>query len=163
MSDPTTHPSLPPVPGRQVTGLAVSPALDRSDVAFLAGFAAGPVRDHAGAVVVAGVPARVWPGQPRSVAPLRPCADGCCLVLVPRRGGHDPGLVAQWLRFLVPTFLAARHRVDGRLVVPVRGGGSEVVLVDAGEVFEGVLEAADPWEWPSPRRGPDDPAGGWPS
>lgn len=145
--DPTTLPTTPTAPAGQLTGIRVSPALDRSEVAFLAGFAGAPLRDHDEEVVVADVPARVWPGQPRSVAPVLPCASGCCLVVPPRRGGLDPGLAAQWLRFLVETFLAARHHVDGGVVVPVRGGGSEVVLVDDGEVFEGVL----------------DPVGGWPA
>lgn len=157
MSDPTSdlqpHPTLgpttpspgPATPTAQLTGIRVAPALDRSEVAFLAGFAAGPVRDHDGEVVTGAVPSRVWPGQPQSFAPFVPCACGCCLVVTARRGGLEPGLAAQWLRFLVETFLVARHRVDGGVVVPVRGGGSEVVLVDDGEVFEGVLDPAGRW------------------
>lgn len=148
MLGPTTRPAAPATPAGQLTGIRVSPPLDRSEVAFLAGLAAGPLRDHDGVVVVSGeVSSRVWPGQPRSVAPVLPCASGCCLVVPARCGGLEPGLAAQWLRFLVDTFLVARHHVDGGVVVPVRGGGAEVVLVDDGEVFEGVL----------------DPAGGWPA
>lgn len=135
--------------------LSLTPPLDPSEVAFLAGFSAAPVRDHAGAVVVDrvldGVPARVWPGQPRAVAPVGPCATGCCLVPRPRRGGELPGVTAQWLRFLLRTFLTARHRVDGELAVPLRDGRTEILTVEDGELLEGVL---DP---------PDGPLGGWPA
>jgi hypothetical protein len=160
MSEPTfrSRSLLRPADG-PATRITVSPALDRSEVAFLAGFAAVPVRDHSGEVVVARGPARVWPGQPRSVAPVCPCSSGCCLVATPGRGGLEPGLAAQWLRFLVATFLSARHRVGGGVVVPVRGGGSEVVLVDGGDVFEGVLDPAAP----PPGHPPGGPVGGWPA
>ena len=143
--------------------IGLDPPLDPSEVAFLAGFGAAPVRDHDGEAVLTGAPARVWPGQPRSLAPVSPCAAGCCLRVRPRRGGEEPGHTAQWLRFLVDTFLAARHRVDGAVEVPVRGGGTELVVVEDGEVFEGLLDPpVSPGMdlLPGPRL---DPPGGWPA
>jgi len=127
-------------PDQPLEGMGLDPPLDPSEVAFLAGFAGAPVHDHHGGVALADAPGRVWPGQPRSVAPVRPCATGCCLLLHPRRGGEEPGATAQWLRFLLATFLTARHRVDGDLVVPLRGGGTEVLSVQDGEVLEAVLD-----------------------
>lgn len=142
--------------------ITVSPPLDASEVAFLAGFAAAAVRDHAGRPGPASATVRrVWPGQPRTACPWTPCAQGCCLLPAPRKAsgaasgagsgaGSGPGVAAQWMRFLVGTFLRARHRVDGALVVPVHGRPPEVVLVEDGEVFEGLVDPA-----------PDDPVGGW--
>lgn len=134
----------------QLTGITVTPPLDASEVAFLAALGTGPVRDHAGRASPPGADVRrVWPGQPRTTSPWTPCADGCCLV---RSAGavQGPGVAAQWLRFLVGTFLLTRHRVDGGVVVPVRGGPPEVLLVEDGEVFGGLVDPA-----------PDGPVGGW--
>lgn len=138
----------------------LDPPLDGSEVAFLAGFTTSPVRDHRGRVVATDAPARVWPGQPRSVAPVCPCATGCCLVARPA-GAVEPGLTAQWVRFLVGTFLSARHRATGGLVVRLRGGGSEVVLVEDDEVFEGVVDPPGRPPHEGPGSGPDGPYGGW--
>lgn len=137
----------------QLTRITVSPPLDASEVAFLAAFARGQVRDHVGRAGRSSpsgeVVRRLWPGQPRTTSPWAPCADGCCLVLAVG-AVETPGAAAQWLRFLVGTFLLARHRVDGGVVVPVRGRPSEVLLVEEGEVFEGLVDPA-----------PDGPVGGW--
>lgn len=108
--------------------LAVTPVLDVGDVAFLAGFSR-----HAGRV------ARIWPGQPAVPSPWVPCSAGCCLVLVPPHPGGQ--VVAQWLRFLIAEFLAEGHRVDGRLEVPGQiGWASTLLIVEAGEVFQGEIE-----------------------
>ena len=113
----------PPSDGR----LDLTPPLDAGDVAFLTGFSR-----HAGRV------ARIWPGQPAVPAPWVPCADGCCLVLVPTRA--SPEAAGQWLRFLIAEFLGTTHRVDGWVDVPGPvGRASTLLIVEAGEVFEGDL------------------------
>ena len=109
--------------------LSVTPALDAGDVTFLTGFSR-----HAGQV------SRIWPGQPAAPSPWVPCASGCCLRLVPSVGGE---VVGQWLRFLITEFLGDRHRVDGWLDVPGplerAAAVSTVLIVEAGEVFEGEM------------------------
>lgn len=108
--------------------LAVTPPLDPRDAGFLAGFS-----PHAGGV------ARIWPGQPVAPSPWLPCEHGCCLVLAPTRAGS--ACAAQWLRFLVAEFLGDRHRLDGWLSVPGPPGlGGVLLIVEAGDVFEGDLE-----------------------
>jgi hypothetical protein len=105
--------------------LRVAPALEAGDVAFLAGFSRQ-----------AGMVARIWPGQPAVPSPWVPCDDGCCLVLQPTRTAV--AAAGQWLRFLMTEFLADRHRVDGWLEVPGPfGRGSSLMIVEAGDVFEG--------------------------
>jgi hypothetical protein len=107
--------------------LALTPALDPGDVEFLAGFSR-----RAGRV------ARIWPGQPAVPSPWVPCADGCCLVLVPTRA--SPESAGQWLRFLIAEFLRGGHRVDGWIDVPAPiGRGSSLLIVEADDVFEGDL------------------------
>ncbi len=107
--------------------LTLAPALDTGDVAFLAGFSR-----QAGRV------ARIWPGQPAVPSPWVPCDGGCCLVLVPSRASSE--VAGQWLRFLVSEFLGDSHRVDGWVEVPGPiGRASSVLIVDAGDVFEGDL------------------------
>lgn len=104
--------------------LNVTPSLDAGDVTFLTSFSR-----HAGQV------SRIWPGQPAVPSPWVPCPSGCCLLLVPPARGDVAG---QWLRFLITEFLAERHRVDGRLDVPAPvGRPSTVLIVEAGEVFQG--------------------------
>jgi hypothetical protein len=107
--------------------LGLTPPLDAGDVEFLAGFS-GRV----------GRIARIWPGQPAVPSPWVPCDQGCCLVLVPTRAvGPAAG---QWLRFLIAEFLGDTHRIDGSIEVPASfGRGSSVLIVEAGEVFEGEL------------------------
>lgn len=108
--------------------LRVTPSLDVGDREFLAGFAPQP-----------GAVARIWPGQPAVPSPWTPCEQGCCLVLVPTRMAAEAA--GQWLRFMVGEFLGERHRLDGRLVVPgLRARGSTLLIVEAGEVFEGEVE-----------------------
>lgn len=145
----TVHMSTLHLSEGPLAGVTVTPPLDRSEVAFLAAFAGAPVRDHDGRPSPGTTSVRrVWPGQPRTTSPWTPCAQGCCVVRT--AGAADaPGVAAQWLRFLVSTFLLARHRVDGGVVVPVRGGPPEVLLVENGEVFEGLVDPT-----------PDDPVGG---
>ena len=105
--------------------LRVTPALDPSDAAFLAGFARQPITAH-----------RVWPGQPAVPSPWVPCDEGCCLLLVPTRSRLDAA--GQWLRFLVSEFLCGRHGLDGCVQVPAILGQRRVVLIAEGErVFEG--------------------------
>jgi len=108
--------------------LTLNPALDAGDATFLAGFS----RHATGRV------ARVWPGQPAVPSPWVPCDSGCCLLLVPTRAiGQAAG---QWLRFLIAEFLDDSHRVDGWVSVPAPlGRASTLLIVEAGEVFEGEL------------------------
>ena len=65
-------------------------------------------------------------------------ADPSHLLVVAVVGGE---VVGQWLRFLIAEFLGDRHRVDGWLDVPVplerAAAVSTVLIVEAGEVFEG--------------------------
>jgi hypothetical protein len=99
-------------------GLAVEPPLDRREVAFVNGAV------------------RSWPGRPAPPCPWQPCDEGCCLVL--GAGAAAPGAPGQWLRFLVDTFLAPRHRVLGVVPVDDNPGRPPTVLVAEGdEVFEG--------------------------
>jgi hypothetical protein len=108
--------------------LRISPALDASDTAFLAGFAR-----HCGGGV-----SRIWPGQPAVPSPWVPCVRGCCLVLATSRTRVEA--VGQWLRFLITEFLGDRHRLDGCIEVPGPLGRRPVLLiVEQGEVFEGEL------------------------
>lgn len=109
-----------------VDRLSVTPALEPGDAAFLSGFAR-----QAGAV------ARIWPGQPAVASPWIPCDRGCCLVLLPH--GANVDTVGQWLRFIITEFLGDVHRVDGWIGVPGQlGRGSCLLIVEAGDVFEGV-------------------------
>lgn len=111
--------------------LRLTPALDVGDREFLAGFSPQP-----------GAVARIWPGQPAVPSPWAPCERGCCLVLVPTRSAAEGA--GQWLRFIVGEFLEDRHRLDGRVEVPgIRGRGSTLVIVEAGEVFEGEVDLGD--------------------
>ena len=108
--------------------LTITPALDSGDVTFLAGFAR-----------LAGRVARIWPGQPAVPSPWVPCESGCCLVLVPTRAVAEAA--GQWLRFLIAEFLGDSHRVDGWVSVPgPLGRASTLLIVEAGDVFEGELE-----------------------
>ena len=110
--------------------LGLTPALDSGDGAFLAGFS----RHGTGRV------ARIWPGQPAVPSPWVPCAAGCCLVLVPPRAGWEAA--GQWLRFLIAKFLSEGHRVDGWVEVPGPvGRGSSLLIVEGGDVFEGISPA----------------------
>ena len=107
--------------------LAITPALEACDVAFLAGFSR-----HAGRV------ARIWPGQPAVPSPWVPCPSGCCLVLVPSQAVAEAA--GQWLRFLIGEFLGERHRVEGWVSVPGPiGRAAALLIVEAGDVFEGDL------------------------
>lgn len=119
----TQTPQHPPTDDR----LTVTPPLEAGDVEFLAGFAR-----RAGAV------ARIWPGQPGLPSPWVPCDAGCCLVLATSRPGQE--VAGQWLRFLITEFLVDRHRVDGwvRVPPPLVGPGASLLIVEAGDVFEGV-------------------------
>jgi hypothetical protein len=107
--------------------LTLTPALDPGDVTFLAGFS-----------MLAGRVARIWPGQPAVPSPWAPCDSGCCLVLVPTRAVSEAA--GQWLRFLIAEFLGGSHRVNGRVSVPGSlGRASMLLIVEAGDVFEGEL------------------------
>ena len=107
--------------------LNLTPRLEAGDAEFLAGFSR-----RAGAV------ARIWPGQPGAPSPWVPCEEGCCLVLVATHTATE--VVGQWLRFLMAEFLGDRHRVDGWVTVPSppSGPGESLLIVEAGDVFEGV-------------------------
>lgn len=135
------------------SGISVRPPLDASEVAFLATFAAPSTQGAGHARAARAGPGggglrRVWPGQPRTTSPWTPCAQGCCLVAV--AGVVEvPGAAAQWMRFLLATFLGNRHRVHGGARVRVRGRPPELVMVDGDEVFEGLVDQA-----------PQDPLGG---
>lgn len=107
--------------------LAVGPPLDAGDADFLAGFACQPGRVT-----------RIWPGQPAVPSPWIPCDRGCCLRLLSTRANVDAA--AQWLRFLMAEFLEGSHRLDGWIDVPgPMGRGSTLLIVEAGDVFEGDL------------------------
>jgi hypothetical protein len=125
--------------------VSVRPRLDRSEVVFLAGFGRQPVRFHNGrSVEVRDRVARIWPGQPALSSPWVPCARGCCLEVSP---SQVPGAAAQWLRFLIETFLAPRHRVNGSADVGApRGRPAGLVIVDDNDVFEGEEDPDDPEE-----------------
>ncbi|UUZ60517.1 hypothetical protein [Nocardioides sp. B-3] len=106
--------------------LSVTPALEPGDAAFLAGFARQP-----------GAMARIWPGQPAVASPWVPCDQGCCLLPVPR--GANVDTAGQWLRFIIREFLGDAHRVDGWVgVAGPLGRGACLLIVEAGDVFEGV-------------------------
>ena len=116
--------------------LRVSPALDASDGAFLAGF----TRDAGGGVT------RIWPGQPAVASPWVPCVEGCCLVLAASRTRVEA--VGQWLRFLISEFLGDRHRIDGCIEVPgPLGRGPVLLIVEGSEVFEGELSEDEDPRW----------------
>lgn len=128
-------------PGPAGDRLSLTPALDAGDADFIAGFVrrVGPV-------------ARIWPGQPAVPSPWVPCASGCCLVLASSRVGQESA--GQWLRFLISEFLTHGHRVDGRVEVP--GSlcrGSSLLIVEAGEVFEGEIECSPQSRMPATRAG----------
>ncbi len=119
--------------------LAISPALEAGDAEFLAGFARRAVRARGDVPPGADRVVRIWPGQPAVASPWVPCARGCCLLLRSHRLGSEA--VGQWLRFLIAEFLADDHRVDGWVEVPATiGRGSSVLIVEAGDVFEGELD-----------------------
>ena len=117
----------------------VAPALEPSEIDFLAGFADGAVVR------------RVWPGQPSSHCPWRPAAGGSGLELDVEMALTDPETVAGWLRFLVQEFLAPSsvraltialveglrggHQVSGSVVV----GGVREIRVDHNRTTERVL------------------------
>jgi hypothetical protein len=119
--------------------LRVGPALDRSEVVFLAGFGRVPVRDHDGQHVESReTVARIWPGQPAVACPWVPCADGCCLHVTPTA---LPGVAAQWLRFLLEEFLEPDHAVSGTVEVSSAAGRiRSLLIVESNEVFEGDLD-----------------------
>lgn len=111
--------------------LRVSPPLDAADRRFLAGFSPRP-----------GEVAQIWPGQPVVPSPWKPCEVGCCLLLVPTRTVAESA--GQWLRFLAEQFLRGRHRLDGQVLVPrMRGRASTLLIVEAGDVFEGQVTVED--------------------
>lgn len=107
--------------------LSVTPALESGDATFLAGFARRP-----------GAVARIWPGQPGVPSPWTPCDEGCCLILAADQTVVE--VAGQWLRFIMTEFLGDRHRVDGWVKVPLprQRPGASVLIVEAGDVFEGV-------------------------
>lgn len=109
-----------------VDRLSVTPALEPGDAEFLAGFARKP-----------GAVAQIWRGQPGVPSPWVPCDAGCCLVLRPLAATVDAA--GQWLRFIITEFLGDAHRVDGWIGVPgPLGRGASLLIVEAGDVFEGV-------------------------
>lgn len=134
--------------------LRVSPRLDRSEVVFLAGFGRQPVTFHNGRQVETRTRvARIWPGQPAAPSPWVPCARGCCLEVTPQ---SVPGMAAQWLRFLIDTFLAAEHSVSGVVDVGAAPGRPPcVVVVEDNDVFEGETdpEPAGSWDGEGPDAG----------
>ena len=121
------------------TRLSISPAIEASDAAFLAGFSRHAISSHGqGASSPANWVARIWPGQPAVPSPWVPCAGGCCLVLASTHARVDTA--GQWLRFLIAEFLGEQHRVSGWVEVPgVMGRRPVLLIVEAGEVFEGEL------------------------
>ncbi|PVG81776.1 hypothetical protein DDE18_17570 [Nocardioides gansuensis] len=108
--------------------LRITPTLEPDDAAYL----------------LAAVAEVRWPGRPAAPCPWRPCEEGCCLALVPGAGSAQlPGVAAQWLRFLVATYLRPRHRLDGTLeLATAHGLQRSLLIVEDGEVFEGVVDRA---------------------
>lgn len=108
--------------------LQIVPTLERDDAAYL----------------LAAVAEVRWPGRPASTCPWQPCAEGCCLRLVPRVGSAQvPGVAAQWLRFLVSTYLLPTHRLDGTVeLASAHGLVRSLLIVEDGEIFEGVIDRA---------------------
>lgn len=108
--------------------LQIVPTLERDDAAYL----------------LAAVAEVRWPGRPASTCPWQPCAEGCCLRLVPRVGSAQvPGVAAQWLRFLVSTYLLPTHRLGGTVeLASAHGLVRSLLIVEDGEIFEGVIDRA---------------------
>lgn len=129
------------------TRLSLTPPLDAGEVTFLAGFSRERLPTHdgrQGALQPEGRPARIWPGQPTVPSPWAPCDQGCCLVLVSARPGIEAA--GQWLRFLLAEFLAGPRRVEGWVrVVGIPGRRPALLIVEAGEVFEGQLGDTSEW------------------
>ncbi len=119
--------------------LSITPPIEASDGAFLAGFSRHAISSHGrGASSPARRVARIWPGQPAVPSPWVPCSGGCCLMLASTHARVDTA--GQWLRFLIAEFLGDQHQVNGRVEVPgVMGRRGVLLIVEAGEVFEGEL------------------------
>ena len=108
--------------------LRVTPSLEVGDREFLAGFSRSPARSRGSGR-----------GSRPCRRPGRPASRGAVCVLVATRSAVEAA--GQWLRFMIGEFLGDRHHLDGRLVVPgLRGRGSTLLIVEAGEVFEGEVE-----------------------
>ena len=101
-----TTPLAPLAPGGRV---GVQPPLSPAEVSFLAAFSREPVPRHDGGTVSEALPRvrRLWPGRPRGWSPWVPCAEGCCLVVDQQQPVEA---AAEWLRFLVHTFLRPTAR-----------------------------------------------------